>query len=113
MIPSPDKTPEVLGRHKVFHPNEQQIKILESVGIVQNESLFFVKAKYKNTIFTSTLYKETKYNNYTIEINTFDKYAVINCFIRYKNKIYLLIQNLELTTIAKFVHKKSNSKLNI
>lgn len=113
MTSTPAELVQVLGKHKPFCPNSFQLDTLESMALDTNKSFFYDRAKFKNTIFTSTMYKETKSNNYTIKLkcNNFDEYVIINCFIQNNNTFYLFVQKMDLVVTTNFVHNTLKSKV--
>lgn len=102
---------EVLGKNKKMYANSSQQTLLISKGINLTTSLVYDRANIRNVLFTSTLYKETKSNNYTVQIKCNDsvKYAIINCFIKNNASYFLLIQYLHLSSSNSFIHTNTNT----
>lgn len=112
-IESNDEIFSILGRRKTFKLNAFQSNLLLFKGINEDVCSFYARAKIRNIVFTSTLYKTTKANSFTVKINFKDdvnyKYAIINCFIQFNDKFYLILQYLNLENNNKFVHDKTKS----
>lgn len=101
---------EFLGKEKSFKTNSFQNDLFISDSIDVKKCLFYDRASIKNRIFTSSMYKITKTNNFTVNIKLVDddRFAIINCFIKYDATCYILVQYINLIS-DQFKHTKTNS----
>lgn len=90
---SKDKKPSLLGKSMTdVKFNDSEAELLISNNVNSRSLIIYVQARIENEIYTSTMYKTTKINSYTVQLNLIDNsiiYGAIRFFFRWKITHYV------------------------
>lgn len=100
----------MLGKNILYRLNDVEKSIFLAQNIDVERVKFFLRAEINNLLFTSSLYKDVKFNNYTVMINShgYQYYGSIKFFFT-KDKtffFYLINSILIMTNILLILKQK-------
>lgn len=105
-----------LNEIKNFKLNSTERQLLSSNNFMQDKDkiTFHSRVSYNRIVYTSKKYKETKTNNYTVQLNLKNDdtiYGMIRFHIQHKNEWYFVLQCFKIVNDNFFVHEALGSRV--
>lgn len=106
---------ELLGSTKeLILMNDIERRLLTLNGLFIENLSIYARAKIKNELYTSQLYKIPKNDSSNVQVTTTDnktKYGFIRFFFEIDNNLYFIFQCYNVTFTKMFVHRQTASKI--
>jgi len=114
-FPSQSILEEALGKCVSITFSEEEIYLLHTIGALVENVKVYSKARIKNEIFTSKLYKSIKTLSYIVRCKTSENvvfYGSIRFFVIYDETLFRIIDLYSINHSKILYHRESQSKIN-
>ncbi|XP_034944902.1 uncharacterized protein [Chelonus insularis] len=104
--------PELKDNINITECNDYRlIEIVKTLNFNIDNTHFFARAIINNRAYSSTTYKKTQTNSYTVKINLNDKmvYGEIVVFTKIEEKLGYIVRTFDVDYTKRFCHRESNT----